>query len=186
MPDLLAALDPEQRLVAEALRGPVRVLAGAGTGKTRAITHRIAYRVLTGEIEARHVLAVTFTARAAAQLRARLADLGVAPVQARTFHAAALRQLRYFAERLLAGRSLPDVVESKARLVGIAAARTGVRTDRTGARDLASEIEWAKSSLIEPDDYAVAAAKAAREPPHDPATMAKIYAAYEQLSLVGV
>jgi DNA helicase-2/ATP-dependent DNA helicase PcrA len=104
--------------------------------------------VLTGEIEARHVLAVTFTARAAAQLRARLADLGVAPVQARTFHAAALRQLRYFAERLLAGRSLPDVVESKARLVGIAAARTGVRTDRTGARDLA---ERDRVGQVEPD-----------------------------------
>src|SRR6185436_7786322 len=83
--------------------------------------------------------------------------------------------------RLLAGRSLPDVVESKARLVGIAAARCQVRTDRTGARDLASEIEWAKSSLVEPGDYAVAAVKAGREPPYEPAKMAEVFAAYEQV-----
>ncbi len=161
--------------------GPVCILAGAGTGKTRAITHRIAYRVMRGEIQSRHVLAVTFTARAAAQMRSRLTQLGVPGVQARTFHAAALRQLRYFAERLLGGRPLPDVVESKARLVTLAAARSGVRTDRTGARDLASEIEWAKSSLVEPADYAVASVKAGREPPHEPAKMAEVYAAYEQV-----
>jgi DNA helicase-2/ATP-dependent DNA helicase PcrA len=178
---VLSGLDEEQRAAVTAPAGRVCILAGAGTGKTRAITHRIAYRVLTGEIQARHVLAVTFTARAAAQLRSRLADLGVPSVQARTFHAAALRQLRYFAERLLNGRSLPEVVESKARLVGLAAARSGLRTDRTGTRDLATEIEWAKSSLIEPGDYAAAAAKAARETPHDPAKVAEVYTAYEQV-----
>jgi DNA helicase-2/ATP-dependent DNA helicase PcrA len=178
---ILGALDDEQRAAVSAPPGLVCILAGAGTGKTRAITHRIAYRVLTGQIEARHVLAVTFTARAAAEMRARLAALGVPAVQARTFHAAALRQLRYFAERLLGGRPLPEVVESKARLVALAAARAGVRTDRTGARDLASEIEWAKSSLVEPDDYAVAAAKAGREPPYEPAKMAEVYTAYEKV-----
>jgi len=178
---VLAGLDSEQRAAVTAAAGRVCILAGAGTGKTRAITHRIAYRVLSGEIQARHVLAVTFTARAAAQLRSRLAQLGVPSVQARTFHAAALRQLRYFAERLLGGRPLPDVVNSKARLVTLAAARSGVRTDRTGARDLASEIEWAKSSLVEPGDYTAAAVKAGREPPHEPAKMAEIFAAYEQV-----
>ena len=178
---MLAGLDSEQRAAVTAPAGRVCILAGAGTGKTRAITHRIAYRVLSGEIQARHVLAVTFTARAAAQMRSRLAQLGVPSVQARTFHAAALRQLRYFAERLLGGRPLPDVVNSKARLVTLAAARSGVRTDRTGARDLASEIEWAKSSLVEPGDYAVAAAKAGREPPYEPAKMAEVFAAYEQV-----
>jgi DNA helicase-2/ATP-dependent DNA helicase PcrA len=178
---VLAGLDDEQRTAVIAAAGRVCILAGAGTGKTRAITHRIAYRVLSGEIEARHVLAVTFTARAAAQMRARLAGLGVPSVQARTFHAAALRQLRYFAERVLNGRQLPEVVESKARLVTLAAARSGVRVDRTGARDLASEIEWAKSSLVEPGDYPVAAVKAGREPPQDPATTAAVYAAYEQV-----
>jgi DNA helicase-2/ATP-dependent DNA helicase PcrA len=178
---VLAGLDEEQRAAVTAPAGRVCILAGAGTGKTRAITHRIAYRALTGEIQPRHVLAVTFTARAAGEMRARLTQLGVPGVQARTFHAAALRQLRYFAERLLQGRSLPEIVESKARLVSLAAARCAVRTDRTGARDLASEIEWAKSSLVEPADYAVAAAKAGREPPQEPAKMAEVYAAYEQV-----
>jgi DNA helicase-2/ATP-dependent DNA helicase PcrA len=178
---VLAGLDPEQIAAVTAPAAPVCILAGAGTGKTRAITHRIAYRVLTGEIAARHVLAVTFTARAAAQMRSRLAALGVGGVQARTFHAAALRQLRYFAPRLLDGRQLPEVVESKARLVTLAAARVGVRADRTTARDLASEIEWAKSSLVEPGEYVVAAAKASREPPLEPAKVADVYTAYEQV-----
>src|SRR6188474_3744758 len=92
-PDLLAALDPEQRQVAEALRGPVRVLAGAGTGKTRAITHRIAHGVAAGVYQPTEVLAVTFTTRAAGEMRGRLRGLGVEGVQARTFHSAALRQL---------------------------------------------------------------------------------------------
>jgi len=178
---VLAGLDDEQRAAVTAPAGRVCILAGAGTGKTRAITHRIAYRALTGEIEPRHVLAVTFTTRAAGEMRARLAQLGVPGVQARTFHAAALRQLRYFAERLLQGRSLPEIVASKARLVSLAAARCGVRTDRTGARDIASEIEWAKSSLVEPSEYVVAAAKAGREPPQEMPKMAELYAMYEQV-----
>ncbi|HET8680402.1 MAG TPA: ATP-dependent DNA helicase UvrD2 [Micromonosporaceae bacterium] len=178
---VLAGLDEEQRAAVTAPAGPVCILAGAGTGKTRAITHRIAYRVVTGEIQPRHVLAVTFTARAAAQLRARLAALGAAGVQARTFHAAALRQLRYFAPRLFGGRALPEVVESKARLVMLAAARAGVRADRTSARDLAGEIEWAKSCLVEPGEYVVAAAKARREPPYEAAQVAEIFAAYERV-----
>src|SRR4051812_6450272 len=98
---VLAALDPEQRAVATALRGPVCVLAGAGTGKTRAITHRIAYGVQAGVMTPSHVLAVTFTARAAREMRGRLRDLGVVGVQARTFHSAALRQLGYFWPRVV-------------------------------------------------------------------------------------
>ncbi len=175
----LTGLDPEQRAAVTARAGPVCVLAGAGTGKTRAITSRIAYRALTGEIAARHVLAVTFTARAAGELRARLARLGVGGVQARTFHAAALRQLRYFAPRLLNGRALPELIESKARLVALAAHRAGLRADRTAARDLATEIEWAKSSLVEPGEYAIAAAKAGREPPYEAARVGEVFAAYE-------
>ena len=178
---VLAGLDPEQRTAVTAPAGPVCILAGAGTGKTRAITHRIAYRTLDGEISPRHILAVTFTARAAAEMRARLTALGVGGVQARTFHAAALRQVRYFSPRLLEGRSMPELLESKARMVGLAAARAGVRADRTGTRDLASEIEWAKSSLVEPGEYAVAAAKALREPPFEPAKVAEVFAAYESL-----
>src|SRR4051812_11212053 len=178
---VLAGLDPEQRAAVTAPAGPVCILAGAGTGKTRAITHRIAYRTLAGEISPRHILAVTFTTRAAAEMRARLAALGTRGVQARTFHDAALRQVRYFAPRLLDGRAMPELMESKARLVGLAAARAGIRADRTGAHDLASEIEWAKSSLVEPGEYPVAAAKAQREPPFEAAKVGEVFAAYESL-----
>ncbi|MGI5523720.1 ATP-dependent DNA helicase UvrD2 [Micromonospora sp. CA-259024] len=178
---VLAGLDPEQRSAVTAPAGPVCILAGAGTGKTRAITSRIAHRALSGEISPRHVLAVTFTARAAAEMRHRIALLGVKGVQARTFHAAALRQVRYFAPRLLAGRAMPELLDSKVRLVTLAAARVGLRTDRAAARDLAGEIEWAKSSLVEPTDYVVSAARALRETPHEPAKVAEVFTAYEQL-----
>lgn len=177
----LAGLDDEQRVAVTAPGGPLCILAGAGTGKTRAITHRIAHRALSGQIEARRVLAVTFTARAAAEMRTRLAALGVGGVSARTFHAAALRQVRYFAPRVLRGRAMPELLDSKARLVTLAAGRTGVRADRLVARDLAGEIEWAKSSLVEPDEYAAAAAKAMREPPLDAAKVGAVFAAYEQV-----
>ncbi len=178
---VLAGLDGEQRAAVAAPPGPVCILAGAGTGKTWAITHRIAYRVLAGQVAARHVLAVTFTARAAAELRARLATLGVEGVQARTFHAAALRQVRFFAPRLLSGKAMPELIETKARLVTLAAARSGLRADRTTARDLAGEIEWAKSSLIEPGEYEIAATKASRDTPVEPAKVGEVFAAYEQL-----
>ena len=115
--DVLGALDPEQREVARALSGPVVVLAGAGTGKTRAITHRIAYAALTGQHDPRRTLAVTFTARAAGEMRQRLAELGVEGVQARTFHSAALRQLRYFWPRVVGGQ-VPEILPNKARVVG--------------------------------------------------------------------
>ncbi|HEX6967349.1 MAG TPA: ATP-dependent DNA helicase UvrD2 [Micromonosporaceae bacterium] len=178
---VLAGLDAQQQAAVTAPAGPVCILAGAGTGKTRAITHRIAYRALTGRLAARHVLAVTFTARAAGELRSRLAALGVPGVQARTFHAAALRQLRYFAPRLLDGRPLPELLDSKTRLVTLAAGRVGLRTDRAAARDLAAEIEWAKSCLVEPAEYAVAVAKAQRDTPYEPAKVAEVFAAYEKI-----
>nr|WP_228531983.1 ATP-dependent DNA helicase UvrD2 [Micromonospora sp. ANENR4] len=177
----MAGLDPEQRSAVTAPAGPVCILAGAGTGKTRAVTSRIAYRALTGDIAGRHVLAVTFTARAAAEMRSRLGVLGVQGVQARTFHAAALRQVRYFAPRLLAGRAMPELLDSKVRVVTLAAAKVGLRADRAAARDLSAEIEWAKSSLVEPGEYVVAAAKALRETPYEPARVADVFDAYERL-----
>lgn len=182
---VLAGLDPEQQAAVTAPAGPVCVLAGAGTGKTRAVTSRIAHRTLTGEILPRHLLAVTFTARAAAELRSRLTTLGVPGVQARTFHAAALRQVRYFAPRLLAGRAMPELLDSKVRLVTLAAAKVGIRSDRTGVRDLAGEIEWAKSSLVEPGEYVVAAARAVRDTPYEPAKVADAFAAYEKVKRAG-
>ncbi len=180
--EILSRLDPEQRAVAEAGRGPVCVLAGAGTGKTRALTHRIAYLVLTGQVDQRHVLAVTFTARAAGELRTRLRGLGVEGAQARTFHSAALRQLRYFWPSVVGG-PVPDVIASKLSAVGEAASRCGIRADRTLLRDLASEVEWAKVSQVAFDSYADVAGTAARPTPGDltPEDFARVYAAYEQV-----
>ncbi len=162
--EILDALDPEQRQVAVALHGPVCVLAGAGTGKTRAITHRIAYGVRVGAYNPQSVLAVTFTARAAGEMRHRLRALGAAGVQARTFHAAALRQLGYFWPQVVGGQ-MPGIVEHKAQLVGRAARAAGLSVDRLAVRDLAAEIEWAKVSLVGADDYARVAADAARPMP---------------------
>ena len=175
---VLAALDDEQRAAAQAVSGPVCILAGAGTGKTRTITHRIAYGVHTGVYVPEQVLAVTFTARAAGELRGRLAGLDVGGVQARTFHAAAMRQLRYFAPRVLGG-PMPELVENKLRLVAAAASRSRLSTDRTSLRDLASEIEWAKTTLATPDDYPVRAKAAGRELPFESAAVAAVYASYE-------
>lgn len=179
--DVLAALDPDQREVAAAVRGPVCVLAGAGTGKTRAITHRIAYGVLSGVYVPQQVLAVTFTARAAGQMRTRLRDLGVAGVQARTFHAAALRQLGYFWPRTIGGAP-PALVEHKASLVADAASRLRIKLDRTAVRDLAAEVEWAKVSLLTAQTYPQAALKAGRGEPggFDLTTVSRLVEAYEQ------
>jgi DNA helicase-2/ATP-dependent DNA helicase PcrA len=180
-PDLLSALDPEQRQVAEALRGPVRVLAGAGTGKTRAITHRIAHGVATGVYAPTEVLAVTFTTRAAGEMRGRLRALGAGGVQARTFHSAALRQLRYFWPRVQ-GTELPTLIESKIGLLASAARRQRLNADQAQLRDLASEIEWAKVSNVHPDDYArIARTRGRTVTGQDPDTVARVFAAYEDV-----
>ncbi|MFE0457585.1 ATP-dependent DNA helicase UvrD2 [Streptomyces sp. NPDC058914] len=177
---VLEGLDPEQREVATALHGPVCVLAGAGTGKTRAITHRIAYGVRAGILQPSSVLAVTFTNRAAGEMRGRLRQLGAHGVQARTFHSAALRQLQYFWPKAIGG-SLPRIVDRKIQLVADAAAVCRIRLDRGELRDAAAEIEWSKVTQTVPADYALAAAKAGREAPRDPAEIAQLYAAYEDL-----
>jgi len=205
---LLAGLDPEQREVALATRGAVCVLAGAGTGKTRAITYRIAYAVSAGLVNPAHVLALTFTVRAAGELRGRLrqlgagllpegqqsfGELGLGLVRASTFHAAALRQLNYFWPRVIGGRP-PQLVDSKAALVREAAKLAQVRLEGPAAKgaagkgnrgaglsDAAAEIEWAKVTQLRPDGYARAAAAAGRSPVAGIAPMASVYAAYEQL-----
>jgi DNA helicase II / ATP-dependent DNA helicase PcrA len=189
MPDadaVLAALDPEQREVALATRGPVCVLAGAGTGKTRAITHRIAYAALTGVADPARVLALTFTVRAAGELRARLrllggVGLGTEAVRATTFHAAALRQLTYFWPRVVGGRA-PRLVESKLPLLGEAARVLRVRPGDGGLADVASEIEWAKVTQTRPDGYVAAAAQAGRSPGAlGGEVVAALYDTYERL-----
>ncbi|GCD43177.1 DNA helicase [Streptomyces paromomycinus] len=177
---MLDGLDPEQREVATALHGPVCVLAGAGTGKTRAITHRIAYGVRAGILQPSTVLAVTFTARAAGEMRGRLRQLGAGGVQARTFHSAALRQLQYFWPKAVGGE-VPRLLERKVQVVAEAAARCRIRLDRNELRDVTGEIEWSKVTQTAPADYPAAVHKAGREAPRDPAEIGQIYGTYEQL-----
>ena len=180
--DLLAALDPEQREVALATRGPVCVLAGAGTGKTRAVAYRIAYAVRGGIVNPAHVLALTFTVRAAGELRGRLRALGGGAEAARasTFHAAALRQLTYFWPRLVGGRP-PKLVESKLPLLREAATSLGVRLDGAVLADAVTEIEWAKVCQTHPDSYVHAATTAGRNPAAGVDVVGRLYQAYEQL-----
>jgi DNA helicase-2/ATP-dependent DNA helicase PcrA len=176
---MLDGLDDDQRAAATAPRGPVCVLAGAGTGKTRTITHRIAHLVSTGHVAPGQVLAVTFTARAAGEMRTRLRALGVAGVQARTFHAAALRQLRYFWPRVVGGPPW-QLVEGKLRIVGQAAGRAKMGTDAATLRDLAGEIEWAKASLVAPAEYPAVVARLRRDVPGPAEQVAAVYAGYEE------
>ena len=187
---LTAGLDDEQHDAVLAPRGPVCVLAGAGTGKTRTITHRIAQLVASGHVAAGQVLAVTFTQRAAGEMRSRLraldaaagTDSGVGAVQAVTFHAAALRQLRYFWPRLV-GDTRWELLDTKFAVVARAASRTRMNTSTDDVRDLAGEIEWAKASLIGPEQYATAVAAEGRDIPMDAEKIAAVYAAYEALKV---
>jgi len=175
-----SGLDPQQQAAVLAPRGPVCVLAGAGTGKTRTITRRIAHLVQHGHVAPGQVLAVTFTSRAAGEMRTRLRGLGIGGVQARTFHAAALRQLRYFWPQVV-GESPWQLLDRKIALVGQAASRAGVSTGADRLRDLAGEIEWAKATLIAPEDYPAAAVRTHRDPPGSAAEVATVYAGYESL-----
>jgi len=149
----LDALDDTQRQAASVLRGPVAVLAGAGTGKTRVITHRIAHGVDTGAYSPARVMAVTFTAKAAGELRGRLRALGVEGVAARTFHAAALAQLNFFWPTL-AGSPAPSIIDNKVRMLGQVADGLRLRRSTATLRDIASEIEWRKVSMISIDTHA--------------------------------
>ena len=188
--EVLSRLDPEQREVALATRGAVCVLAGAGTGKTRAITHRIAYAVATGMVNPAHVLALTFTVRAAGELRGRLRQIGrvdpagpgigTATVRASTFHAAALRQLNYFWPRVVGGRP-PRLMDTKAGLIREAARLAKVRLEGGGVSDAAAEIEWAKTMQVRPDGYASAGPAAGRTSAAGADNVAAVYAEYERL-----
>jgi DNA helicase-2/ATP-dependent DNA helicase PcrA len=182
--DLLDDLDDEQREAVLAARGPVCVLAGAGTGKTRTITRRIAHLVAAGHVAPQQVLAVTFTQRAAGEMRGRLRALddgaGTGSVQAMTFHAAARRQLSYFWPRVV-GDTGWQLLDTKFAVVAQAANRAGVSTSTDDVRDLASEIEWAKASLISPESYAAAVAQVGRDIPFDASKIAAVYSGYESL-----
>lgn len=177
---ILAGLDEQQRLAATTLGGPVAILAGAGTGKTRAITHRIAYAVATGEQAEHASLALTFTSRAAGEMRTRLARLGAGRVQARTFHAAALAQLSHFWPRIT-GSGMPKLLPQKAATVADAAAQLRLRLPTAQLRDAAGEIEWRKSQAMTMEDYGVQARIRPMPTGLTPDAMIDLHMAYERV-----
>jgi len=176
---ILRGLNPAQREAATAVRGPVAILAGAGSGKTTTITRRIAYQVATGTFRAEQILAVTFTEKAARELKSRLGALGVEGVEARTFHAAALAQLGRLWERH-AGSALPEVLDSKARLVAPLANSLPPPHKFLPRSDLAGEIEWAKNRMVPPEQYLAAVTDAGHQPPIPAEMMLRLYEGYER------
>jgi DNA helicase-2/ATP-dependent DNA helicase PcrA len=170
---IFEGLNPEQCRAVEAVRGPVCILAGAGSGKTTTITHRVANQVATGAFRSDEILAVTFTDKAAGEMRARLERLGVTGVRACTFHSAALGQLRFFAPepigKILASKALP------LRYIGNSLPRP---YRFRPAADLATEVEWAKNRRIAPADYVRSLGD--HEPPIPKDLMVKVYRDYER------
>ncbi|MSZ40360.1 MAG: AAA family ATPase, partial [Actinobacteria bacterium] len=179
---LLENLDPEQREAAESLVGPTCILAGAGTGKTRTVTHRIAYGIAKGYYAANRVLALTYTNRAAGELRARLRQLGIGAVSVKTFHAAALSQLEFFWPQF-AGVPAPSVLESKARLISKVADEAKIRLDAGALRDFAGEIEWRKYSMLSMSEYSEIAKTRPKVAGLSPAKNIQLQEAYEEAKI---
>jgi DNA helicase-2/ATP-dependent DNA helicase PcrA len=176
---ILEGLNEEQREAARATRGPVAILAGAGTGKTTTITHRIAYQVATGAFPAERILAVTFTEKAAGELKGRLAGLGVGGVDARTFHSAALSHLWQLWERH-SGHAVPSVLDHKAPLISTLANALPAPHKFLPRRELAAEIEWSKNRMVPPEGYLGELTRSSHEPPIPPELMLRIYEGYER------
>jgi DNA helicase-2/ATP-dependent DNA helicase PcrA len=170
--EIFEGLNPQQRAAVETVTGPVCILAGAGSGKTTTITRRLAHQVRSGAFDPRSLLAVTFTDKAAGEMQRRLYGLQVTGVQARTFHAAALRQLRFFRPGIA-----DNILASKAQIVGPLVRGLGAPYKFTPVADFASEIEWAKNQRITPDDYLHRLGD--RVPPVAPEVMQRIFAQYE-------
>jgi DNA helicase II / ATP-dependent DNA helicase PcrA len=177
---MLDGLDEQQRLAATSLLGPVCLLAGAGTGKTRAITHRIAYGVASGVYPPGRVMALTFTTRAAGELRSRLRQLGAGGVAARTFHSTALSQLNFFWPHVVGG-SMPRLLDSKARLLAHAAEAVKLKLDTATLRDAAAEIEWRKVSRLSIEQYAAAAESRVLPPALSISKAVDLQQAYEDI-----
>ncbi len=180
--EILDGLDESQRAAATAVNGPVRIIAGAGAGKTRTITRRIAYACTTKQWDPKRTLAVTFSVKAAAEMRNRLSMLDVASdVKAMTFHSAALHQLRRIWPDVCEG-PMPFVTNNQRELVERALRRvTTFQVDDDTIRNLQSEINWCKISLIAPSDYARVCAATHRQPPSglEPQQFVDAYQAYE-------
>jgi DNA helicase-2/ATP-dependent DNA helicase PcrA len=172
-------LNPAQREAVETTVGPLCILAGAGTGKTRVISRRVAYAIATGAVHPGHVLVVTFTDKAATEMRERLAALGFPGVQAQTFHAAAFRQLRYFWSRLSDTR-LPDVLDSKVPLLVPLQRSLPGGYKFTAVKDLADELEWAKARRLDPSSYQATVEAMGRTPPIPGDLFAGVFRRYER------
>jgi DNA helicase-2/ATP-dependent DNA helicase PcrA len=174
---LLEGLTAAQAAAVTSDAQPLCILAGAGSGKTRVLTRRIAYRVATGSADAEHVVAVTFTRKAAGELRHRLATLGLRNgVAAGTFHSLALSQLRHWwADR---GHHEPTILDRKVRVIAplMGGRRLGPAVQ---PMDIASEIEWAKARGIAPGRYEAEADAAGRRPPIPADAFAALYERYE-------
>ena len=187
---ILAELDPDQLAVVTAINGPVCVIAGAGTGKTRVITNRIAYAINAGVTDPTKVLALTFTAKAAGEMRARLRVLGISNAAARTFHSAALKQLLYFWPYAFGGQ-FPSLLTTKSGFISqaITRAEVAIPAQVNALREIASEIEWAKVLEISPEDYQERAIESSRlvKLPNSKtqgenlSMIAQVYEAYESL-----
>ena len=182
MLDTLRGLDESQRVVATTWGGPLCVLAGAGTGKTRALTHRIAHGVAEGKYQPEQVLALTFTTKAASEMGQRLRSLGVQGVATRTFHSAALRQLQHFWPTITGGR-LPDIAPSKAPLIAKTLDQLSISVDTAVVRDLAGDIEWRKVHAYTLEDYRVKRAELGKSLPGGLSleVVASIHERYEQV-----
>ena len=177
--DILGDLNEQQREAALALQGPVAILAGAGTGKTTTITHRIACQVRAGAFEASQILAVTFTEKAAGELKRRLKALGGDGVEVRTFHSAALQQLSRLWQTHT-GEPLPQVLDHKAPLIASLANALPPPHKFLPRRELAGEIEWAKNRMIPPDRYLDELGTQKHEPPIPPELVLRIYEGNER------
>ena len=172
---VLDGLNDEQRRAVTSTTMPLCILAGAGSGKTRVLTRRIAYRALVGEHDPRHVLALTFTRKAAGELTSRLRQLGLRDsVAAGTFHAVAYAQLRArWADR---GIQPPELLERK---VGFVGRLLPPSSGRSSVLDVVTEIEWAKARALAPDDYAAEASRTRRQAPLAYREMAAVFQRYE-------
>jgi DNA helicase-2/ATP-dependent DNA helicase PcrA len=171
--EILDGLNPEQRRAAEAVRGPVCILAGAGSGKTTTITRRIAWQVASGALRSDQILAVTFTDKAAGEMRSRLQRLGVDGVEARTFHSAALSQLRR-----ARGDGPGRILSTKALLLRQSGNTLPPPFRFRPAGDLATEVEWAKNRRLTPQTYPNGLD--GHEPPIPDDLMASVFREYER------
>lgn len=175
---LLEGLDPDQHIAVTTPAAPLAIIAGPGAGKTRVLTRRIAHRVAIESADARHVLAITFTRRAAAELATRLRQLGLRDhPTVGTFHATALKVLRQRAADL--GRSFPELAGDRPRLVAAVLAGSR-RSNAPGVAEVTTEIDWARARLVRPEDYVAEARKAYRRPSAGLAAIGHAYERYEE------